>query len=283
MKTSTTTLLAFGAGAFVAVSGLQLLPASSFDSTSTPPQLIGGARSQNAKVEALDVGLGRWQGWFIHSDNGYRQVAYSMPGQPGVVLGELYDDSGSPVGPKLVQARERGVTSIEDLAGLSTWVSSEFVNPPSIPELQGRILASPQQADTGSPRYLMLDPFDQPARSQRELILGLMEEPNLRVIPVPSSGPGAFDGMHAIMEAAYRDGSDTTLEAFHRALAGEDILPVSGEDDPERQQAFMAFSKNVSLQRRLGVEQLPSLIQQTADGGIEVVTLRSWAANKSTN
>lgn len=244
--------------------------------TSIPPELIG-MRADKTKIEALEIGLGDWQAWFVHTSNGLRQLVFSMPGQPGVVVGDLYDDNGHPVGDGLARAYERAATSIESIEHLAAWISREFENPPSVPETQSRQLGA--SLGESAPLYLLVDPFDGPSREQAHNIMAMIEEPNVRVIPVPNAGPGAFDGMHAIMEAGYiSTGQATSLELFRRALEGEAVMPISESGDSEHQRSFMEFSKNVSLQSRLGVEFLPAVLHQAEGGGIEVATLSSWVS-----
>lgn len=250
--------------------------------SSEPPKVIGGARSPGASVEPMDLSFGDWQAWFVHSDNGYRQVVYNMPGQPGVFVGELYDDQGRPVGQELTRARERGVTHIEDISRLSTWLSHDFVYPPSVPEVQGRELNAGQIASQADPIYLMVDPFDGPARQQQAQITALMEDLDARVIPVPNAGPDAYDGLHAILEAGrMADSDETSLDLFFRALSGESVIPHAQPGDPVHESTFMAFSKNVSLQSRLGIQELPAVIHASDDKGIAVVTLRQWMADQA--
>lgn len=240
-------------------------PAAEID----PPDVIGGPRSAGASVEPIGIDLGDWQAWFIHTENGYRQVAFNMPGQPGVLVGELYDDAGNKVGQGAVFERERENTSISDIERLSSWVSRDFVDPPSVPEVQSVVAGQVQS----TPRYLVVDPFSEPARRMATQIRALVAD-GVRIIPAATAGAGSFDGLHAVMEGGSHEGQ-STLSATLSALEGETLTLQSKPGESLNEHAFMAFSKNISLQSVLGIETLPAMIQQDADGkGVIVEPLR---------
>lgn len=271
-------LAAFASGVVVTLAvsqGFQEEPGVSGDLGASPPDAIGGPRSDSAKVDAMDIDLGDWRGWFIHSPNGYRQVAFSMPGQPGVLVGELYDDSGVPVGNVAAQMRERSTTSLASIERLSSWVSHDFPYPPSLPEVQAKGLATGEGVESA---YLLADPFSENSRQHSELIESLIDS-GLRVVPVANSGASSYDGLHAIMEPGFLGGADqTSLDVFLLALKGGVVPNLSGPGMPEHERAFMAFSKNISLQSRLGIQTTPVVIHAAKGDGIEVTGLETWAA-----
>lgn len=273
-------LSGFAMGVIATLGTLQftdMVPSVGAKRTSVPPGLVG-TRGENAKIDAIDVNLGDWQAWFVHTPNGFRQMLFSVPGQPGVVAGELYDSQGRPLGQGLARQHERSLTDIESIELGANWLSADFEYSPSPIELQSRRLAGDPLLTGSTPTYLMVDPFDRLTREQAVEISALLEKSQVRVIPVPNAGPDSFDGLHAIMEVAHLEGDHpTSLDVFRRALTGETVLPVSQPGDAAHERSFMDFSKNVSLQTRLGIEHLPVVIEQTAEGGIEVTSLRNWS------
>lgn len=262
-------LLGFGAGVVVSAAIYMVLP-SSGDPSHTEPNLeaMMGTQGKDAKIESIDASLGDWKAWLIYSRNGYRQTAFSMPGQPGVLVGQLYDQSGAIVGREAAYSREREITSIEDIEDNSAWVSRTFENPASTPEIQ-----SAQAGEgSGQPLYVIADPFD-PGTRQHEAKIRKLIQDGARIIPAPANSAETFDGLQAIMEGGGPD-NPNTLDAFLTALGGASVLQQGERGDPSHKEAFIAFSKNVSLQSLLGIERLPAVIEASDQSGVSISPLQ---------
>lgn len=251
--------------------------------TNTPPKALQQFSQGPVTIRPLALEYGDWHAWYITSTNGYRQVAYEMPGQPGVLLGELLDGNGVPVGRKAAQIEERSQTTLAEVEESSHWISMSTPYPSSpIQRQQHNIQQQQAGIEQDSPVYIMLDPTDPLLARYREELLRLLEEnpDSVRVIPTPAMGIEAFDALHAVMEKGEFSSvgaNDTSFEVLVDFLEGHTPKPVASVDDAAHERAFQLFSANVALQSQLGMHELPSVIHQSAESeGIVITSLPEW-------